>query len=467
MGNIVGRFLMPHPPIIIPEVGRGEDKGAEATKEGCRKIAEEVKNLKPEVIVLITPHGPVFRDAIAITHMDNIEGDLGDFRASGVDFKFDIDVELTDKIITYSQEDSVPIVKIDKKSERLYKISSNLDHGAMIPLYFIREKYTDFKLIHITYGILSNIDLYRFGMAVKRAVEDSNVNAVFIASGDLSHRLSEDGPYGYNPYGEKFDKEVLELLKTGDTLKIFDMDRKTVEEAGECGLRSIYILTGTLEGESYRGEILSYEGPFGVGYGNVIIRSTKDDSQNILDKLQRLKEDKIKEKRKSEDIYIKLARESLEYYIKHGDYIKIPSYVTEEMLNNKRGAFVSIKKEGELRGCIGTILPAYDSLAEEIIKNAVQAGENDPRFYPIDEGELDELEYSVDVLMEPERAIKEELDVKRYGVIVRSVYKTGLLLPDLNGVDTVDEQINIALQKAGISKNETYTIERFEVIRHS
>lgn len=136
------------------------------------------------------------------------------------------------------------------------------------------------------------------------------------------------------------------------------------------------------------------------------------------------------------------------------------------MLKEERGVFVSLKKDGELRGCIGTIFPAYDNIAEEIVHNAIEAGERDSRFNPVEKEELCNIVYSVDVLMPAEKASREDLDPKKYGVIVRSTSRSGLLLPDLSGVDTVDEQLEIALRKAGIGDHETYSIERFEVVRH-
>jgi len=137
------------------------------------------------------------------------------------------------------------------------------------------------------------------------------------------------------------------------------------------------------------------------------------------------------------------------------------------MTTRRAGVFVSLKKYGELRGCIGTIKPTTKNIAAEIIQNAISAGTRDPRFLPVEESELSELAYSVDVLGEPEPInTKDELDVKRYGVIVRSGYKSGLLLPNLEGVDTVDYQVSIALQKAGIRPGEPYKMERFEVVRH-
>jgi AmmeMemoRadiSam system protein A len=136
------------------------------------------------------------------------------------------------------------------------------------------------------------------------------------------------------------------------------------------------------------------------------------------------------------------------------------------MTSSKAGCFVSLKKHGDLRGCIGTIYPTQDSIADEIINMAIQAGTRDPRFYAVKESELADLVYDVDVLYPPEPATKEQLDVKKYGVIVSTKMKRGLLLPNLEGVDTVDFQLDIACQKAGIRNGEDYEIERFLVERH-
>ena len=147
--------------------------------------------------------------------------------------------------------------------------------------------------------------------------------------------------------------------------------------------------------------------------------------------------------------------------------IGVPKGLPEELVSNRAGVFVSLKKEGRLRGCIGTICATKSSVAEEIIQNAVSAGARDPRFSPVREEELDQLEYSVDVLGKTEKGTSmEELDAQKYGVIVTRGGRRGLLLPNLSGVDTVDEQIEIAKQKAGIGEEESVQIERFEVIRH-
>ena len=153
--------------------------------------------------------------------------------------------------------------------------------------------------------------------------------------------------------------------------------------------------------------------------------------------------------------------------MKNKRMLKIPPDLPAELTEKRAGVFVTLKKDGDLRGCIGTISPVTGNIAEEIIRNAVSSCSHDPRFYPVREEELDTLEYSVDVLKEAERIDSiDQLDVNKYGVIVTSGYRRGLLLPNLEGVDSVQQQLAIALSKAGIASGEKFEMERFEVVRH-
>lgn len=466
MGKISAFYTLPHPPIVIPEVGKGEEEKIQNTTDAFNEVAREIALKAPDTIIIITPHGPLFNDAIALSYMKNIKGNLGGFAAPEVKFNLSIDLPLTQKIVQYAGKEDIISVLMTKDTAKTYDMALELDHGTMVPLYFINKKYKNYKLVHITYGLLPKMQLYKFGMCIKKAVEDSDTNAVLIASGDLSHMLTDDGPYGYSPYSAKFDNELISLLKDGDVSGIFSMDKTTIEKAGECGLRSYYIMLGAMNGYDFKGNLLSYEGTFGVGY-SIMSFSTKESNINTYEILIDQNRKRFKQKTDSADPYLRLARESLTHFLMNGEYMDIPSYATGNMLRLKRGVFVSLKKEGQLRGCIGTVFPTTDNIAEEIIKNAVEAGLYDSRFISVTEDELEDIDFSVDVLTEPEETTKEELDPKKYGVIVRRGHKSGLLLPDLEGVDTVDEQLSIALQKGGISQDKDYTIEKFEVIRHS
>ena len=162
---------------------------------------------------------------------------------------------------------------------------------------------------------------------------------------------------------------------------------------------------------------------------------------------------------------VRLARETVESYVRLGR-TPDPEELTSEM-SQRAGVFVSIKKRGELRGCIGTFEPTRANVAEEIIANAVGSATRDPRFPPVNAAELSQLEYSVDILTAPEPVDdRAQLDPKRYGIIVASGGRRGLLLPDLEGVDTVEDQIGICCRKAGILPGEPLQLYRFEVVRY-
>ena len=232
------------------------------------------------------------------------------------------------------------------------------------------------------------------------------------------------------------------------------------------------MMAGAMDGKAVVSRRLTYEGPFGVGYGICTFRVTgEDEGRRFLEAYERCQKEACKRRQMAEDDYVSLARRSLEYYVYEGRMIPFAGTeagLPEEMLRTRAGVFVSIHKGGALRGCIGTISPVCRNIAEEIIQNAVSAGIHDPRFPAVREEELPLLEYSVDVLGETEPVQGEDqLDPRRYGVIVTRGRKRGLLLPNLEGVDTVKEQVSIAKRKAGIREEETgVELERFEVIRH-
>lgn len=459
---MAGYYLMPHPPIMIYEVGKTDTQKVQKTIESCRFIAQEIKTIQPDTIIIITSHGPLFSDAIALSLEGTISGSLRQFGAPNVTLSYDIDLELTKLIIDKATAQNIQTVGITKKFLKYYNRQYELDHGSIVPLSFVNEFYQEFKLVHITYGMISCLDLYRFGLLIREAVKEINRKVVVIASGDLSHRLAHDGPYAYSPKGKLFDETIIKYLEAGNTEEIFNMNKKDVEEAGECGYRSILILLGVLG--KFKGKILSYEAPFGVGYAVARFESYAD--ENLYLKLKENHLQSFQKKYNNSDDYVKLARRSLHYYFKHKQLMEVPKDLPEEMLNNRKGVFVSLKKEGSLRGCIGTFLPTTFSIAHEIIQNTYEAAFQDPRFPKLTEDELYDVEISVDVLSEPTKASIDELDPKIYGIIVTQGRKRGLLLPDLEGVDTIAKQITIACNKAGIDPNKHFEIEKFTVERH-
>ncbi len=291
---------------------------------------------------------------------------------------------------------------------------------------------------------------------------------VVIASGDLSHRLAAQGPYGYKEEGPEYDRRVMDVMGNGDFGKLLEFSEDFCEKAGECGHRSFVMMAGVLDMTGVAAERLSYEGPFGVGYGICTYEVCgKDLTRNFKEQYEEKERERIQGLRAKEDAYVRFARQTIETYVRTGVKGEIPKNLPEEMYTQRAGVFVSIKKEGQLRGCIGTIQAVQPSIAEEIAENAVSASVKDPRFSPIEPEELEKLVISVDVLGNTEKIDSEDmLDVRRYGVVVTKGYRRGLLLPNLEGIDTVKEQVRIARQKAGIGEQEEVQLERFEVIRH-
>lgn len=468
MGLIAGTYIFPHPPVLVPEVGKGAEKEAGATLAALGKAAREIGRLSPSTIIITTPHGPVFQDFIHINIKHVLSGNLRRFGAPNVRQQFENNLHLASTIMSIANAEGIPCGGLDNSLTAKYKISEELDHGAMVPLYFISDVYSDFKLVHISIAGLPFKELYRFGSCIAHAVEQSDETVVFLASGDLSHKLKEDGPYGFDISGPEYDRQLVNYLKTPDPEGLMQFDESILESAGECGLRSFIIMFGALDGHEIKSQVYSYEGPFGVGYTVAGFKpGASMEDESLLSRLDRTEMEKLNKLRSSEDPYVALARKSLEMYVADGTIIDVPDVLPVEMAKKRAGVFVSIKKSGQLRGCIGTISPVRRNIAEEIIHNAISAGAEDPRFNAVEEAELDSLVYSVDVLGEAELISSlDELDAKRYGVIVKAGRRSGLLLPDLEGVDTPEKQVSIALQKAGINPSEKYTMERFEVIRY-
>lgn len=460
---ITATYIVPHPPLIIPEVGNENEKKIKKTSEAYDCIAQEIANIKPETIIISSPHATMCSNYFHISSGNGAQGSFFQFGAPQVHFEEKYDDELITIIENIAITESFPAGTQNEGTK-------DLDHGTMVPLYFIRKFYKDFRLVRIGLAGLSLEYHYHFGQIVKHAVKKAERSAVYIASGDLSHKLQSYGPYGFTTEGPQYDKKIVEVCSKADFGKLLDFDEDFCERAAECGHRSFVIMAGALDGLSVKAKWLSYEDITGVGYGVCTFHITgKDKERKFLEKRK-----KIEKERNSQleddtcDLYVKLAKKSIENYVRDGEIISIPSDLPAKLAKERAGAFVSIHKEGQLRGCIGTIAPTRNNLAEEIIYNAISASSKDPRFSPITPDELSKLNINVDVLGVPQDVKSEsDLDVKRYGIIVTTGEKRGVLLPDLRGVDTVKQQISIARQKAGISPDEDISLQRFEVVRHA
>ena len=431
--EILGAFMLPHPPLIVHEVGKGREEQIRKTLNSYLEIAKQIGDLKPDTIIVSSPHAPYFSDFFYMSNKDKAIGSFKNFGAKEVTFNLDYDTELIDEIEKISLDNRFPCGRVN--------IDEELDHGTMVPLYFVNKYLKDYKLVVIGLSSISLEANYKLGTIIKDAIDNLNRRVVYIASGDLSHKLQEDGPYGFVEEGPIYDEKIMDVMKNARFNELLDFDLDLLDKAAECGHRSFIMMSGVLSKTSVIPKYYSHEDVTGVGYGICSYYPV--------------------------DPYIELARRTINAYIKDKKIIEVPVDTPKELIENRSAVFVSLHKHGDLRGCIGTIVPTKESVAKEIISNAISAATRDNRFDPVSEDELDDLVINVDVLTIPENIdSKEELDPKRYGVIVTSGYKRGLLLPDLEGIDTVDEQIAISKRKGGITDNEPITLQRFEVIRH-
>ena len=458
--SILAAYVLPHPPLILPEVGRGEEKKIQLTVNAYERAMKEAAEQKPDTVIIASPHTVMYADYFHIAPGEEAEGSFAQFGAEGVTVAARYDTVLAKEIKMEAGEIGIEAGPVGGRN-------AALDHAVMIPLHFLHAHTQDFRVVRLGISGLSPLAHYNFGKCVARAVDTLGRRAVFIASGDLSHKLTPEGPYGFAPEGPRFDKACMKYLEEGDFLKLLRMDRTLYEPAAECGLRTFWMMAGALDGQALKIKKLSYQGPFGVGYGVVSFRVTRADvRRSFAERYEMLERRAQEERRAAEDEYVRLARHAIETLVTTGKLPERPANLPAEMAE-RAGVFVSLKKDGELRGCIGTFEPTTKSIAEEILQNAASAALRDPRFPPVKKEELDALVYSVDVLTEPELvAGADALDVKKYGVIVEYRARKGLLLPDLAGVDTVDDQLRIARQKGGIPADAPIRIWRFTVERH-
>ena len=459
---VKGAVMVPHPPIIIPEIGCGEEVKIRKTSDSYRKAAEKIAEWRPDTVIVVSPHSVMYADYFHISPGTGAKGDFGQFRAPQVKFRVDYDTEFVKVLVQEAEARDIPAGTLGEREKRL-------DHGTMVPLYFLDQYIQDYRIVRIGLSGMPLTVHYELGECIRKTAELLDREVVIIGSGDLSHKLKEDGPYGFQKEGPEYDERIMDVMGRGAFGELFDFSEDFCDKAAECGHRSFTIMAGALDGLKVKAERLSHQGTFGVGYGICTYEVTGNDPQRYFLEQYRREQREAAERRKgSEDVYVQLARETVETYVRTGKKIRVPEGLPEEMYSRRAGVFVSLKEEGRLRGCIGTITPVRRNVAEEIIENGISAAARDPRFHAVEPEELDRLEYSVDVLGETEEIDSpEELDVKRYGVVVSRGYRRGLLLPDLEGVDTVEEQIEIARRKAGIPEDaEDIRLERFEVVRH-
>ena len=446
--------VTPHPPIIVPAVGRGSEAAVQDTLNAFAALREALAATHPDTLLVIAPHGPVTRDRFHVL-TGRLRGDLRRFGAPQVSFDLRTDLDLALGILREAAAAGVRTDPVDTWEPD--------DHSTWVPLSFLRDAAPQAEVVAVAIAGLPPEDHYRFGKAIAAAIAPHPRRVAIIASADGSHTLREDGPYGFDPAGPQFEERFHDAFTAWDVKAVLGFDARFRYQAGEDSVPSTAILMGILAEQTVRPRILAAEGPWGVGYMTAIVeieqhaqeRAAGDaatgDAAAGLRSLPRL------------------ARRSVEAYARDEEPIDAAHDpgIPAALHARRGGAFVTIFADGDnLRGCIGTTEATEADIVSEVARNAVAAASRDSRFPPVTAKELPRLTYKVDLLTPPEPiAGSGDLDPRRYGVIVETGPRRGLLLPDLEGIDTADEQIAIAREKAGIGPREPVTLYRFEVER--
>jgi AmmeMemoRadiSam system protein A len=465
--SIVYACIAPHPPIIVHEVGRGREGETRHTLDALDVVAREMASFAPQTVVVISPHGPVHPARVGILTARRAKGDMRRWDAPDVRFDFENDLEAVRQIQEEAESASLPLIAVDRWDDGAV---DGLDWGCTVPLYYLQPGLGEARLVTVAPSFAAPAYHYDVGKAIGRALARLGRRAAVICSADLSHCLMPGAPGGYNPAGREFDEAYQDAVATWDVDWMLGAEREYRIRAAEDAVSQTAMLMGALSDCRLRPRVLSYEGPFGVGYLVAAIDVAEPES----DDADRASESSAVDTavHKPQHPFAQLAKETVESYVRT-DAFSWPRQLAAEFEaategQPPTGVFVSIKKWGDLRGCIGTIEATQGSVGLEIVHNAVAACSRDPRFLPVREDELSHLTYSVDVLTEPEViAGPHELDPTRFGVIVECGRRRGLLLPDLEGVDSVEEQVRIARAKAGIGDEEEVLLYRFEVQRYT
>lgn len=439
---------------MVPEVGRESIPKVQLSIDGMAEMTRRVIESGATSVILISPHAPLEQLAFVAYPGPMLAGDFSDFSAPAARIKAPVDQDLLDAIRENAETDDYEVLMLRH---------SRLDHGTAVPLYFLQRNGWNGSVVALGYSYLTNEHHVRFGTCIRKAVDQVGRRVAFVASGDLSHRLLPEAPAGYNPVAHLFDEEIIEALRDNRPEQIAHIDPELRKLAGECGYRSMLVALGVTKDLPLNCDVLSYEAPFGVGYIVAQMTKLQESDQQSLPVQYANNETHIN----NGDDLPALARRAVESFVRTGAKIESPLHPSG-LLAARAACFVSLKtKDGELRGCIGTIEPVEDTLSEELITNALNACTRDPRFPPVEPGELSDLVYSVDVLSTPQPATFEDLDPSIYGVIVedQTGARRGLLLPDIEGVDTATKQVEIATRKAGIPPGSPITLFRFSVQR--
>jgi MEMO1 family protein len=446
--TVVCVVLMPHAPILVPAVGGARSRAAAPSCQAMRAAAAAVLSYRPETLVLISPHSPRKPGAFGVWADDLLQGSFEQFGAPQVHVSLPNDRRLADALAVEAQSRAVAIWAIH---------NYQLDHGALVPLWFLAEAGWTGPTVILSLDYADDGGLTPLGEAITAAANLMQRRIAIIASGDMSHRLTAGAPCGFHPQAHEFDETFIHLVRGGNYRELQGINPGLRELAAEDAVDSTLIAAAAAGWQSTGHRVLNYEGPFGVGYG-VAILFAENPGKSLAEPI-------VASANPRDGAALPgVARRSVVAALRGNP--ELAPAATSEYLNKAHGVFVTVRRRnGKLRGCVGTIVPVCANLVAETWRNARSAAMQDSRFPPVTTGELADLHFEVSVLHSIEAvASTDELDPRRYGVIVSAGDgRRGLLLPGIESITSSAQQLRLARKKGWIDPDEPVTIQRFQV----
>lgn len=448
-GQVSLAAWMPHAPVLVPGVAEGaRARAVRRSMDAMGEVSRRVVEARPAVVVLITPHAQREGWAYGLYRGETIHGSLDRFGVRDVHVEFPGAGAFTGLVQDSAERRGL---------ELRWLPGDELDHGAVVPLWHLRDAGWGGRTLVIGLNQSEGPGHTDLGQAIAEAARLGTVPIVVIASGDMSHRLMPGAPAGYDPGAARFDAALVDCVREGRLSAIRDLDPWVREMAAEDSVDSIWVAAAAVDWRSDRHEVLSYEGPFGVGYGVGVLHSERRTEETSADP-------------EGGRELVGVARRSIASAFAGGGPGVPPELPHNGVAGERRAVFVTIHGvRGDLRGCVGSLTPHCHCAAEEVWHLARDAAFRDGRFRPLRRDELVEIRLEVSVLdeLEPARTT-DELDPVRYGVVVDAGDgRRGVLLPGVEGIDTVARQLEIARRKAGIGADEPVRMWRFTARRYA
>jgi aromatic ring-opening dioxygenase LigB subunit len=259
-------FLMPHPPVLVPKIGKGREREARKTGEACDRVAALIAEFAPDTIVVISPHAPLFRDYLYVYDSPELTGSFVDFGAPDIRYTFPQDSRLRAIFAQGLRDAEIPAGSLTGSRSSFRSADGDLDHGVLVPLSFIREAYDDFRLLALSSSAFDPATTLKVGALLGKAIVESGSRVCIVASGDMSHKVNAESPYGMVKEGALFDREICRAFSSSSLADVLSIDPDLRAAAAECGYNSIVMMCGALGLESCSSSLVSYEAPFGIGY---------------------------------------------------------------------------------------------------------------------------------------------------------------------------------------------------------